>query len=109
MDEICFQKILIIEGWTVILNHFPFASFSNDYDKKVIALNGHIHSGPGGIDDMMLQGNTLQWNQYDVGVDNNNYTPVSWYEVKTRMKLEEIGREHEESRKNLNNLLDKKE
>ena len=20
----------------------------------------------------------LKWNQYDVGVDNNDYTPISW-------------------------------
>ena len=37
----------------------------------------------------MLEGKTLQWNQYDVGVDNNNYTPISWAQVKERMKLDE--------------------
>ena len=36
-----------------------------------------------------MSGNKLQWNQYDVGVDNNNYTPISWAEVKTKMKLDE--------------------
>ena len=87
-DEIVFQKILMIEGWTVIMNHFPFASFSNDYDHKTIALCGHIHSGPNGIDDLMMNGNALQWNQYDVGVDNNNYTPISWNELKIKMNLD---------------------
>lgn len=24
-------------------------------------------------------------NQYDVGVDNNNFTPVSWVEVKNKV------------------------
>jgi calcineurin-like phosphoesterase family protein len=24
--------------------------------------------------------------QYDVGVDNNNYTPVSWYEVDRKIQ-----------------------
>ena len=88
-DSIDFQKILIIEGWTVILNHFPFASFSNNFDHKVIQLFGHIHSGPEGIGNVMMNGNNLQWNQYDVGVDNNNYTPISWADVKTKMKLAE--------------------
>ena len=88
-DSIEFQHILIIEGWTVILNHFPFASFSNNFDHKVIQLFGHIHSGPEGIGNVMMNGNKLQWNQYDVGVDNNNYTPISWAEVKTKMKLDE--------------------
>jgi calcineurin-like phosphoesterase family protein len=77
-DSIDYQKILIIEGWTVILNHFPFASFSNNYDHKVMQLLGHIHSSPGDIGNVLPEGYKLQWNQYDVGVDNNNYTPISW-------------------------------
>ena len=88
-DSIDYQKILIIEGWTVILNHFPFASFSNNLDHRVLQLLGHIHSGPNKFEDIMLKGNKLQWNQYDVGVDNNGYVPVSWAQVKERMKLEE--------------------
>ena len=88
-DSIDFQKILIIEGWTVILNHFPFLSFSNNLDHKVVQLFGHIHSGPDGIGNVMTGGKELQWNQYDVGVDNNNYTPVSWAQIKERMKLAE--------------------
>lgn len=86
-DSIDCQKILIIEGWTVILNHFPFASFSNNLDHKVIQLFGHIHSGPDGIGTVMMNGNTLQWNQYDVGVDNNAYLPVSWSQIKEKMGL----------------------
>lgn len=89
-DSIDYQKILIIEGWTVILNHFPFLSFSNNFDHKVIQLFGHIHSGPGEFGNVLPEGYKLQWNQYDVGVDNNNYTPVSWYQVKEKMHLDEI-------------------
>ena len=85
-DSIEFQKILIMEGWTVILNHFPFASFSNNLDHKVMQLLGHIHSGPDGIGNVMLEGNKLQWNQY-VGVDNNNYTPVSWAQIREKLNL----------------------
>ena len=89
-DSIDFQKILIIEGWTVILNHFPFLSFSNNIDHKVIQLFGHVHSGPVGIGNIMTNGKEWQWNQYDVGVDNNNYTPISWSEVKAKMNLDEF-------------------
>ena len=85
-DSIDFQKVLIIEGWTVYLNHFPFASFSNNLDNNVLQLLGHIHSGPTGIGNVMLNGNNLQWNQYDVGVDNNNYTPISWRSVINKIK-----------------------
>ena len=88
-DSIDFQKILIIEGWTVIMNHFPFLSFSNNFDHKVIQLFGHIHSGPDGIGNVMTGGKEPQWNQYDVGVDNNNYIPVSWAQIKERMHLDE--------------------
>lgn len=88
-DSIDFQKILIIEGWTVILNHFPFLSFSNNLDHKVLQLFGHIHSGPEGRGNVLPEGYKVQWNQYDVGVDNNGYIPVSWAQVKERMRLEE--------------------
>ena len=88
-DSIDYQKVLIIEGWTVILNHFPFLSFSNNRDHKAMQLFGHIHSGPDGIDNVMAGGKELQWNQYDVGVDNNNYTPVSWAQIKEKLKLAE--------------------
>jgi calcineurin-like phosphoesterase family protein len=101
-DEITFQKVLIMDGWTIYLNHFPFASFSNNFDHKVIQLLGHIHSGPTGIGNVMLNGNNLQWNQYDVGVDNNNYTPISWAEIKAKMSLDEYEvMENEERRKKI--------
>ena len=88
-DSIDYQKTLIIEGWTVILNHFPFLSFSNNLDHKAMQLFGHIHSSPDGIGNVMAGGKELQWNQYDVGVDNNNYTPVSWAQIKEKLKLAE--------------------
>jgi calcineurin-like phosphoesterase family protein len=106
-DSIEFQNILIMEGWTVILNHFPLASFSNNLDHKVMQLLGHIHSGPDGIGNVMLEGNKLQWNQYDVGVDNNNYTPVSWAQIREKLNLamneERAEREAAEKLKKLEN------
>ena len=41
----------------------------------------YVHSGPNsfGLDTDRLK-NCFS-SQYDVGVDNNNYTPVSWLEV----------------------------
>ena len=86
-DSIDFQKILIIEGWTVILNHFPFASFSNNYDHKVMALSGHTHVGQlsSAVESYDALNAIYKPNQYDVGVDNNNFTPVSWVEVKKKV------------------------
>ena len=85
-DSIDYQKILIIEGWTVFLNHFPFASFSNNIDHKVMELFGHIHSGPGDVGNVLPPDYKLQWNQYDVGVDNNNYTPIPWRTAINKIK-----------------------
>ena len=86
-DSIDFQKILIIEGWTVILNHFPFASFSNSYGHKVMALSGHTHVGQlsSSVESYDALNAMYKPNQYDVGVDNNNFTPVSWTEVKNKI------------------------
>lgn len=82
-EEITYQKYLILDGWSVFLNHFPFLDFSNNYDTKVIQLHGHIHSSPNNTGTLNNERyKVLKWNQYDVGVDNNNYKPVSWKEVK---------------------------
>ena len=83
-DSIEYEHILIIEGWTVILNHFPFMSFSNNLDHKVIGLSGHTHVGQlsSSVESYDALNAMYKPNQYDVGVDNNNYKPVSWEEVK---------------------------
>ena len=87
-DSIDYQKILIVEGWTVILNHFPFLDFSNNFDHKVIQLYGHTHEGPNTGSTMTNERlKMVQWNQYNVGVDNNNFTPISWAQVKEKMGL----------------------
>ena len=86
-DSIDYQKILIIDGWTVILNHFPFLSFSNNFDHKVIGLSGHTHVGQlsSSVESYDKLNAMYKPNQYDVGVDNNNFTPVSWVEVKNKV------------------------
>ena len=79
------QMILKIDGRTVCLNHYPYLCFGGTWRKPkyaVYQLFGHVHSGPNckGIDTDRLV-NLFPY-QYDVGVDNNNYTPVSWEQVK---------------------------
>jgi calcineurin-like phosphoesterase family protein len=77
-DEIALEKVLEVDGWTVFLNHFPFMDFSNDFDHNVCQFFGHIHSrpfDPGTITEEKRK--MLKWNQYDVGVDNNDYRPIS--------------------------------
>lgn len=78
------QLSLKIDNRSVYLNHYPFLCYSGTYrnsEQAAIQLFGHVHSGPNckGMDSDRLT-NLFPY-QYDVGVDNNNYTPVSWQQV----------------------------
>ena len=79
------QMILKIDGRTVYLNHYPYLCFGGAWRKPenaVYQLFGHVHSGPncGGTDTNRLV-NLFPY-QYDVGVDNNDYFPIAWTQVK---------------------------
>ena len=79
------QYISVSDGQKIILNHFPMLCYGGSYyDKPIWQLFGHVHSGPNdphkGLDTNRLQ--YLFPSQYDVGVDNNNYTPISYFELK---------------------------
>lgn len=56
----------------VVLCHFPLLSWDRQYYKS-IHLHGHVHSKTGFIGPEL---------RYDVGVDNNNFSPVSYKEIK---------------------------
>lgn len=78
------QLTLRIDNRYIYLNHYPFLCYGGTYrnpEQAVIQLYGHVHSNPncGGMDTDRLV-NLFPY-QYDVGVDNNNYTPVSWQQV----------------------------
>lgn len=83
------QQKLLIDGRCVYLNHYPFLCYAGVYrnpSQCSYNLFGHVHSGPDatGLDIERLT--HLFPTQYDVGVDNNNYTPVSWEEVKSKIE-----------------------
>ena len=68
----------------IILNHYPMLAFSGAYRglDATYQLFGHVHTSPytdEGLDQARMK--YLFTSQYDVGVDNNNFTPVSWKEV----------------------------
>ena len=82
------QMLVEIEGRKLYLNHVPFLCYGGTYrDPKGLVFQcfGHCHSGPGkkGTDIPRLQ--YLFPTQYDVGVDNNNYEPISWNEVNEKI------------------------
>lgn len=98
-EEVVMQKYIQVGKKSIYLNHCPFLCFGGAYrDEPVWQLFGHVHSGPTseGKDTERLQ--YLFPTQYDVGVDNNNYTPVSFEQVK-----EIINKQREEYEKYLRN------
>lgn len=79
------QMIVKIDNRFVYLNHYPYLCYGGSWreaSNSVWQLFGHVHSGPdcSGTDSDRLV-NIFPY-QYDVGVDNNNYIPVSWERVK---------------------------
>lgn len=60
--------------------HYPIESWSKR-SKGSFMLHGHIHSGPYSTS----EDKDLRFfpNRYDVGVDNNDFTPLSYQDVKT--------------------------
>lgn len=79
------QRIIEVGGQRIYLNHYPFLSYGGAYD-GIWQLFGHVHSGPraaSGLDHPRLR--MLYPCQYDVGVDNNDFRPVSFREVKERI------------------------
>ena len=90
-SDVVYQARILIDKQTVYLNHFPFLCFDhgdiNLYkDNYSIQLFGHVHSGPLTSSKDVSRLNILFPTQYDVGVDNNNYTPISWTDVKNKIK-----------------------
>jgi len=87
------QMLIEIEGRKVYLNHFPFLCYSGTFRDKnalVYQLHGHVHlsnvrhrnTGR----DCERCFNMLFPTQYDVGVDFNDFTPISWHELDARIK-----------------------
>lgn len=82
------QMTIRVGGQSIILNHNPFLCYGGSY-RDVWQLFGHVHSGPlshTGLDHPRL--NMLFPRQYDVGVDNNDFRPVSFADVKAKIEAQ---------------------
>lgn len=87
-EQVAEQMTISVGGQSIILNHNPFLAYGGSY-RDVWQLFGHVHSGPlstTGLDLPRLK--MLFPLQYDVGVDNNDYRPVSFAEVKARIEAQ---------------------
>ena len=84
-EGVSHQMILKIDGRTVYLNHYPYLCFGGAWRKPenaVYQLFGHVHSGVNSTEGLDIERlKYLFKNQYDVGVDNNDFTPVSIKEI----------------------------
>ena len=69
----------------IYLSHYPYLCFEGGYKDDVWQLFGHVHTRPSntGIDAGRLQ--YLYPTQLDVGVDNNNFTPLSFEQVRAKI------------------------
>lgn len=90
------QMTIRVGGQSIILNHNPFLAYGGAY-RNVWQLFGHVHSGPlsgKGKDGDSGSGKDLPRlvhlfpRQYDVGVDNNDFRPVSFKEIKTKIEVQ---------------------
>ena len=91
-EHVAYQMHIYIEGQSIYLNHYPFLCFAGTYrgEEATWQLFGHVHSGPNntGLDVDRLA--HLFPTQYDVGVDNNNFTPVSFYQLREIIKEQQL-------------------
>ena len=85
-EHVAQQMTIRVGGQAIVLNHNPFLCYGGSY-RDVWQLFGHVHSGPAshtGLDHPRLK--ILFPLQYDVGVDNNDFRPISFAEVKAKIE-----------------------
>ena len=78
--RVSMQMLISIGKQRIYLNHYPFLCYGGAY-RNTWQLFGHVHTNQQstGLDSPRLK--QLFPTQYDVGVDNNNYYPVSFGKV----------------------------
>lgn len=80
--EVAMQMCIEVDCHRIYLNHYPFLCFSGSNRRDVWQLFGHVHSS--GNDIAKLR--NLFSNQLDVGVDNNNFCPLSFPQVESKIE-----------------------
>ena len=80
-EHVAMQMYIQIGKQDIYLNHCPLLCYGGSY-RNTWQLFGHVHTNPftKGLDSPRLS--MLFPTQYDVGVDNNNFTPVSFEQVR---------------------------
>ena len=80
LHTVSMQMLISIGKQRIYLNHYPILCYGGAY-RNTWQLFGHVHTNQQntGLDSPRLK--QLFPTQYDVGVDNNNYHPVSFEKV----------------------------
>ena len=72
------QAMIVVDGVKIYAQHYPCAAFNGDYH-----IYGHVHTLSDGIC-YGIDGDVkkvMKRTTYDVGVDQNNYTPISYWQL----------------------------
>lgn len=73
--------------YRTLMCHFPFLCYSGEQVRSLWQLYGHVHSGGEDTHGMDLPRLKFSFpTQYDVGVDSNDFSPISFFELKRIMK-----------------------
>lgn len=84
-EDVAMQIVLNIKGQRIYLNHYPFLCYSG-VNHNAWQLFGHVHSNTFNDNNDSPRLKMLLPTQYDVGVDYNNFTPVSFNQIKKIIK-----------------------
>ncbi len=80
-ESVAMQMNIEVDNQKICLNHYPFLCYDGSYD-GVWQLFGHVHTNRNNTGNDATRLKMLFPTQYDVGVDNNNFKPVSFAQVK---------------------------
>ena len=83
-SEVYPQLYLVANKQPIYLNHFPLLC----YPSHAWNFFGHVHSKPGSIGTDTSKLKYCASTRYDVGVDLNNYTPISFEEAKEKIQTQ---------------------
>ena len=75
------QMHIEVDKQKIYLNHYPFLCYGGAY-RNMWQLFGHVHTSKNNTGKDASRLDMLFPTQYDVGVDNNDFTPVSFELVK---------------------------
>ena len=68
------------------MSHYPHMY----WQRNTTHLHGHVHSGPGSTSSELVPDHNFR---YDVGVDNNNFAPISYHDLKVKLTKRSINYE----------------